>query len=106
MQDILSQIKKIIREKLPKDAQVILYGSRARGDYREDSDWDLLILLNKKKLDQNDYDTVSFPFVMLGSDTDTIINPILYTTDEWQKYKYAPFYENVYNDGINLTIVG
>lgn len=34
MQDILSQIKKIIREKLPKDAQVILYGSRARGDYR------------------------------------------------------------------------
>lgn len=27
-------------------ARIILYGSRARGDARPDSDWDLLILLN------------------------------------------------------------
>ena len=30
------------------EAQVILYGSRARGDYKPDSDWDFLVLTNKK----------------------------------------------------------
>jgi len=28
-------------------AEVILYGSRARGDEREDSDWDLLVLTDE-----------------------------------------------------------
>lgn len=26
----------------------MLYGSRARGDYREDSDWDILVLTDKE----------------------------------------------------------
>ena len=29
------------------NAEVILFGSRARGDYRKDSDWDFLILMDK-----------------------------------------------------------
>ena len=32
--------------------RIILFGSRARGDYREDSDWDILIV-TKKKLDRD-----------------------------------------------------
>jgi len=31
--------------------KIILFGSRARGDYREDSDWDILIV-TKEKLDK------------------------------------------------------
>jgi len=27
--------------------KIILFGSRARGDYREDSDWDILIVTKK-----------------------------------------------------------
>jgi len=30
---------------LEPESEIILYGSRARGDEREDSDWDLLILV-------------------------------------------------------------
>ena len=30
--------------------RIILFGSRARGDYREDSDWDILVI-TKKRLD-------------------------------------------------------
>ncbi|MBQ4421125.1 MAG: nucleotidyltransferase domain-containing protein [Bacteroidales bacterium] len=102
MQDILSQIKKIIREKLPKDAQVILYGSRARGDYREDSDWDLLILLNKKKLDQNDYDLYVWPLVQFGWDEEEYFSVKMYSTDDWEKRKGLPFYKNVKHEGVTL----
>jgi len=32
--------------------KIILFGSRARGDYREESDWDILIV-TRKRLDKN-----------------------------------------------------
>jgi predicted nucleotidyltransferase len=43
----LSELKEKINEKYP-GAELILYGSKARGDYREDSDIDLLIVINDK----------------------------------------------------------
>ena len=41
--DIIKLIKRNISE-IDPNAQIILYGSRARGDEHTDSDWDLLIL--------------------------------------------------------------
>jgi uncharacterized protein len=100
---IISKIKNTAKTAIPKGSKAILYGSRARGDARSDSDWDILILLNKEKLDQTDYNTVSYPFVLLGCDLGTEINPILYTQKEWESYSFTPFYENVNRDGIVLA---
>lgn len=83
-------------------SQAILFGSRARGDARKDSDWDILWILEKEKLTQSDYDTVSYPLVLLGCEMEEEINPILYTSKEWQSYIATPFYENVVTEGINL----
>ena len=44
---ILSEIKKIVQQCVP-DAKIILFGSRASGTPNEESDWDVLILTNKK----------------------------------------------------------
>jgi predicted nucleotidyltransferase len=41
--EILAQIKKAILAIVP-DAQVYLFGSRARGDWHDESDWDILVL--------------------------------------------------------------
>ena len=48
-QTILDRIKRIDLDKDPL-AKVYLYGSRARGTMKPDSDWDLLILLDKDKI--------------------------------------------------------
>ena len=57
---INNQILNAIRDKasqiLPKGAIVILFGSRARGDAREDSDWDVLILVDKERGTSQDID--------------------------------------------------
>ena len=100
---IIDKIKDIARSTVPDGSEAILYGSRARGDARSDSDWDILILLNKDTLTQNDYDNVSYPFVMLGCNLGTEINHILYTKKEWETYQFSPFYENVNRDGIILA---
>ena len=46
---ILERIKNSVKETAP-DATLILYGSYARGDEREDSDIDLLVLVSEEKL--------------------------------------------------------
>ncbi len=99
---ILSQIRAIARETAPKGSQVILFGSRARGQAKKGSDWDILIVLPKDELKQSDYDAVSYPFVELGWRLNEQINPILYTQEEWQANSITPFYDNIQKDGISL----
>ena len=101
--DILNEIKRIAKEVLPKGGQLILYGSRARNDATENSDWDLLILLDKPEIEHGDYDNVLYPFAALSWDVGEIISPIIYTKNEWNKYSFTPFYKNVEEDGIVLA---
>ncbi len=79
-----------------------LFGSRARGDNRPDSDWDLLVVLDQDKLTQADYDQVTYPFTELGWQLSEQINPILYTKKNWEQNSFTPFYHNVREDGILL----
>jgi predicted nucleotidyltransferase len=58
---ILEQIKQLKQVILPNDT-LILFGSQARGDNSEDSDWDLLILLNKHTRTFDDYGNYGYPF--------------------------------------------
>ena len=99
---LLNQIKAVARDSAPKGSQVLLFGSRARGEAQKDSDWDILIVLPKNKLEQSDYDEVSFPFVELGWRVNQRINPIMYTQGEWKANSITPFYDNVIRDGISL----
>ena len=99
---VLNQIKAVARKAAPKGSSVILFGSRARGEARKGSDWDVLIVIPKAHLEQNDYDDVSYPFVELGWELNEQINPIMYTQEEWAANSITPFYDNVLRDGISL----
>ena len=98
----LSKIRTVASSAIPASGKAILYGSRSRGDAHDGSDWDILILLDKDRLVQKDFDDVSYPFVLLGCEIGEEINPIMYTKKEWESYRNTPFYENVASDGIYL----
>lgn len=100
---VIENIKRVATKTLPPSSSLILYGSRARGDYNDNSDWDLLILLDKPELSNSDYDDVSFPFVMLGWNIGELISPQMYTKKEWDSISFLPFYKNVEHDKIVLV---
>ena len=101
-QQVFDSIKKTLAVTHPKRAIALLYGSQARGDARRDSDWDILIVLDKDRLLPDDYDTVTYPLTKLGWDIGAEINPILYTKKEWEASRITPFYHNVIKDAIAL----
>ena len=101
-QIIIDSIRNVARSAVPVGGRVVLFGSRARGDYRADSDWDLLIILNKARIDQTDYDNVSYPFFENGLRLGQSFSPILYTADEWDSRKTTLFRYNVEKDGIQI----
>lgn len=51
---VIDHIKEVAKTALPPQSTLLLYGSQARGDAHQGSDWDLLILLDKPRLDEND----------------------------------------------------
>lgn len=100
---VIENIKQVALKTLPPSSSLILYGSRARGDYNDNSDWDLLILLDKPELTDSDYVNVSFPFTLLGWNIGELISPQMYTKKEWDSISFLPFYKNVEQDKIVLV---
>ena len=100
-QAIIDSIKQLGAQTLPANSSLFLYGSRARGDHRPDSDWDLLILLDKARLEADDYDVV-YPFRLLGWDIGEEISPHIYTKRQWNSWTFLPFYKNVERDKMVL----
>jgi predicted nucleotidyltransferase len=100
-QQIFGEIQTLKRQILPNE-KVILFGSQARGDAREDSDWDLLVLLNKSKKNIDDYPKYRHPFLELGWSLGQYFSTKVFTFSEWEKQKPSFFYKNVEQEGIEI----
>jgi len=81
---------------------IILFGSRARGDFRKDSDIDVFILLNKKSWEIRDriYDSLTETILRY----DVNISLRIYSQKEYQTSKSmgSPFIHNLEKEGIVL----
>ena len=98
-ENILVEIKKLVEEQ-DSSAKIYLYGSRAKGNAHKDSDWDLLILLNREKITSEIENEITSPLYDLEFETGEIISPMVYTLKEWNtKYNVTPFYKNVMKEG-------
>ena len=99
---ILENIRTLKRQILPNE-KLILFGSQARGDAHEDSDWDLLVLLNKNESNFNeDYSKYAYPFDKLGWEYGVAINAIIRNNEQRKQSKNFPFYMNVMREGIEI----
>lgn len=65
------------------DPELYLYGLQTRGDVKEISDWDLLILLNSSKIPFDFEIKLLDEFYDVELDTGEIISPLIYSKTEW-----------------------
>jgi predicted nucleotidyltransferase len=100
-EQLLQSIKSVLVSAVP-DGKIILFGSQARGDANKDSDWDLLILLDKPQIEPSDFDTISYPLYELGWNEGEQFSPKLYTVKDWLKRSFTPFFKNIEKEGIVL----
>ncbi len=97
--ELLKKAKRLVLSVYP-NGKLILFGSQARGDAREESDWDILILLDKENIDKSDFDKITYPLIELGWSMGQQISPKLYTNKDWFKRSFTPFYKNIEQEGI------
>ena len=102
--EIVQAIKSVLHKVTPT-SEVILYGSEARGDAQENSDIDLLILVEKEKITNQDIINITYPLYELEEDFNYRVNisPLVYTRKQWYDRPFrTPFYINVMNEGVRL----
>jgi len=99
---ILDNITKAIHSKDPS-AQAYLFGSRARGDNRPDSDWDILILVNDQSITNEIEDKFRDDLYNIELESGQIISILIYPKDYWKKnLKFSPLYKAVKREGVKL----
>jgi predicted nucleotidyltransferase len=101
-EEILRKVKEAVLQ-LETSADVILYGSRARDDYREYSDWDFLILLDGQ-IDTKRIDRIRYALYEIELNTDQIISSIVRSREEWDspRYSVVPLHRNIEREGISI----
>jgi len=98
---VISMIRKQVKE-IDPTADIILYGSRARGEERPDSDWDILILVNTKA-DIETEKVFRHKLFDLELEIDEAFSTFVYNKQEWDSnYWMTPLYKNISKEGIVL----
>jgi predicted nucleotidyltransferase len=102
--EFINGVNKILGSRVKK---IILYGSYARGDYRSDSDIDIMILTDltddeiveyRGKISDYAYD------IEFDNNFDITFSPLLKNIDKFNYWLEAlPFYTNVQKEGVVLS---
>ena len=98
-EELLSTVKQTVLSFVP-DAEIHLYGSRARGDSKPDSDWDFLVL-STKRLTSEEQDKIRHALYEIEWDVGEVLCSIFQTKKEFQA-QTIPLFENVAKEGIVL----
>lgn len=104
IQDFIKGVNEILGNRAKK---IILYGSYARGDYKENSDIDIMILT-----DLTDEEIIKFRDKILDytydlewdNNFDIMLSPLIKNIDKFNYWLEAmPFYMNVQKEGVILS---
>ena len=93
-------VKKLKEEFKDHIKEIILFGSRGRGDYTDESDYDFILIFDevtdelKERIDSLIIDTML--------DYGMVITDFVFTREELEKRRYEPFVINARREGIVL----
>jgi len=99
--EIAREYAQRLREKLGNHVKsIVLFGSRARGEAKAGSDWDVLVVLDgaDPALEQA---TLAVGCDMIDR-YEALFAPLTWTADKWERMRQFPIGWNIQRDGIPL----
>ncbi|MBX9781886.1 MAG: nucleotidyltransferase domain-containing protein [Chitinophagaceae bacterium] len=100
-------VRNMIAERVKKknpDAEVILFGSRARNEQTKNADWDILILLNEVQVSRMMEKEYRDELYNIEPETGQPISTLVFSKKVWEeKHRPTPLYQNIKRDGIYLA---
>jgi uncharacterized protein len=99
---ILKGIRDTVKSLQP-EAELILFGSQARGDFVLDSDWDIIIITDHALSSPED-DILRKSLYEYELEKDIVLSVMIRSRDQWLNpiFRITPFYNNVIREGITL----
>ena len=102
-------ITHLIREKIKKKdplAEVILFGSHARGQSNQDSDWDILILLDQSNVNRAIEKEYRDQLYDVELEVGEPISTLVYSKADWElNHTVTSLFQNIKKEGIHLESV-
>ena len=100
--ELLECVKQAVHEVEP-EADIVLYGSRARGDAHAESDWDFLILLDGE-VDDARTDAIRHRLYEIEWDGGEVLCSMVRNRQEWDSsvQQVTPFAKILREQGIHL----
>jgi predicted nucleotidyltransferase len=99
-QTITKKVKEIVH-RYDSQADIIFFGSRARGDYHEESDWDFLILSSSPVSEELKSNIRRDILEEIEWKTFEVIQTIWHNKKEWEnEYVVTNIYESIKEEGI------
>ncbi len=102
-QDWLAAYQTVVEERFPGLVdQIMVFGSKARGEDRPDSDLDLLLVISEGSWAEKD--AVTEPGYLSSIGTSVIPSFMVLTRAEWneRKRKKAPIWQTITRDGVQV----
>ena len=105
LQKVLDEVKIKMNEVYGDDLdKIILYGSYARGDYKDESDIDIMVLV---KCGEEDIKKLRKRYISAGSalclEYDVEISTLVYNLDYFDCWKKSmPLFKNIVKEGIRV----
>lgn len=101
MMQLDNSIPKLVKaavQSIEPTATVILFGSRARGDFHAESDWDFLVLLDE--VDWEKKREIRNTLYEIELEMEEAISTLIEEKEEWERHEILLLYQNVQKEGI------
>ncbi len=98
--ELISRVKGTVRSIDPM-AKVFLFGSRAKGDDHQSSDWDFLILVSQEATEQYK-GLIRDSLIDTELEAEQVISTVIYSQDQWPNYQVTPLFQNIAKEGFEV----